>query len=65
MIVSKTEIERLAKAAAQAGQSISDACPYPLQSEAAMHFQEAYLLARTEPGSKVKPTSIQAEAGAI
>lgn len=65
MIVSKAEIERLAKAAAQAGQRISDACPYPLQSEAAMHFQEAYLLASAELDSKAAPTCIQTEVGAV
>ena len=45
MIVSKTTIEKQATEAAQKGQSINDACPYPFETEAAAHFKAAYLLA--------------------
>lgn len=45
MIVSKTVIEKQATEAAQAGQSLNDACPYPFTSEAGMHFKAVYLLA--------------------
>lgn len=45
MIVSKTTIEKQATEAAQKGQSINDACPYPFGTEAADHFKAVYLLA--------------------
>lgn len=45
MIVSKQTIERQALAAARAGQSLDDACPYPFASDAGVHFKAVYLLA--------------------
>jgi hypothetical protein len=45
MIVSKTTIEKQATEAAQAGQSLNYACPYPFDSEAGLHFKAVYLLA--------------------
>lgn len=49
MIVSKTIIEKQATEAAQKGQSLNDACPYPFTSEAGMHFKAVYLLALPKP----------------
>lgn len=42
---SKSTIEHQATEAALAGQSLSDACPYPFDSEAGLHFKAVYLLA--------------------
>lgn len=55
MIVSKTTIERQATEAAQAGQSLNYACPYPFDSEAGLHFKAVYLLAL--PKATTTPTS--------
>ena len=43
---SKSTIEHQATEAALAGQSLADACPYPFDSEAGLHFKAVYLLAR-------------------
>lgn len=45
MVIAKETIEREARAAAQAGHSLNDACPYPWDTDAAMHFKAVYLLA--------------------
>ena len=45
MIVSKEAIEKQATQAAQQGQSLRDACPYPFETPAGEHFMAAYWLA--------------------
>lgn len=54
MIVSKETIEREARAAAQAGKSLNDACPYPFHSPAGMHFSAVYLVATTAQARQPK-----------
>lgn len=44
MVIAKETIEREAKAAAHAGKSLDDACPYPWGTDAATHFKAVYLL---------------------
>lgn len=51
MIVAKDTIEREAKAAAQQGLSLNDACPYPFGSEAGQHFRKVYQQAVQEGGA--------------
>lgn len=62
MIVSKQTIEREARAAAQAGRSLNDACPYPFASEAGMHFKAVYLLAL--PKAAFEAGGVAAQGGA-
>jgi hypothetical protein len=53
MIVSKTTIEREAEEAAQKGQSLAHACPYPFDSEAGRYFTQRYhdaVKAQTQEG---------------
>ena len=42
--VDTEHIEQLAVAAAQAGDSLIDACPYPFDSEAGQHFCAVFYL---------------------
>lgn len=51
MIIAKETIEREAKAAAQQGLSLNDACPYPFGSEAGQHFRAVYQQAAQEEGA--------------
>lgn len=56
----KADIEEQARAAATAGRSLNEACPYPFESEAGRHFVAVYLLAvpvaRPEGGDRWWPT---------
>lgn len=52
MIVAKETIEREARAAAQQGLSLNDACPYPFGSEAGEHFRKVYRQAVQEGGAQ-------------
>lgn len=42
--VARDTIEREAIAAAQAGQSLCDACPYPFHTEAGQHFTAVWFV---------------------
>lgn len=46
VIVSKHHIEQQAREAAQQGQSLNDACPYPFTTEAGQHFTAVFLVAQ-------------------
>lgn len=45
----RAEIEQQARAAAAAGLSLNEACPYPFDSDAGRHFAAVYLLALPTP----------------
>ena len=47
--MSRSTIEREARAAAAARTPINDACPYPFGSDEANHFKAVYLLALDHP----------------
>lgn len=59
MIVSKQIIAAQATAAAQAGQSLNHACPYPFDSEAGVHFKAVYLLALPKGAALPQDKGIQ------
>lgn len=51
MVITIETIEREARAAAQRGTSLRDACPYPWGSEAGEHFRAVYERTRQQGGA--------------
>lgn len=48
----RAEIEQQARAAAAAGLTLNEACPYPFESDAGRHFAAVYLLALPAPSKQ-------------